>query len=93
MGCHATDSAIWFTNPESLEGGCHVPSAGDEVGYLGEQNGFDEERVDSPRDVKEVAECDEQRLGELLLCPVPAINRPQLLDAQITKIGLYSKAR
>ena len=42
-------------------------------------------------DVKEVAECDEQRLGELLLCPVPAINRPQLLDAQITKIGLYLK--
>jgi hypothetical protein len=88
---HPAETAICFSNAELLEGGFHVPSASDEIGYLGEEHRLNKKRTGGPCGMEEVAECDEQGCGELLPCSIAAIYRPQLLDAEVAQVCLDFK--
>ena len=88
---HPAESAVCLPDAELLKGGFHVPSAGDEIGYLSVEHRLDQQRAGGPCDMEKVAECDEQGFGELLPRTISAVHGPELLDAQISKVRLNFK--
>ena len=85
---HPAESTVCLPDSELLEGRFHVRSASDEIGYLGEEHRLNQQRTGGPCGMEEVAEYDEERFREFLLCSIAAIYRPQLLEAEVAQVCL-----